>query len=800
MLAISHALHLFIAAAAALQQRGQQTIVRDSTPPDSAATRNAPRRLPVTAAVLASAFHDAATRDLFDRARKARLAQDSSLKSYDSKVRQRLSVYVGIGKLGRDRLVYRHESASRIQWQRDAGVRIELTGARVAIPVIGSSKDERSALEDQVTNPDLSPIPYFPGSETLWIGDQVARTEVNERSLVNPIAGGAEAYYTYASGDSVSFRLPDGRTIQLREMKVRPRSAKPNLAVGSLWFDMATGQLVRAAYRLAVPASMTISVSDGDSTTATGRRIGFLLGALISPMTAQLSSVVVEYGLYEGRFWLPRSQSLEGSAQVMMARVPVKMENAFNYSSVNASLNLAAVHVDSTTTDYPPARARPPRELDSAARRKWRDSTFAVYTAAAKARNDSVKAGMHVGSMRQCDTSTTRTITRYRSEARVPVSLTIPCDVDKLVQSPDLPTSIFDPGEEVFGSAEARQLASDALSMAAQAPISLGDLLKPRVQLGPSMSRYNRVEGFSTGVLIDQQFGGGYSAMAIGRFGFSDQVPNVELSLARSNLSKTIRLNGYNRLVSASDWGNPLTFRSSLSTFLFGRDEGFYSRATGAELLWTSERGVRLDWRAFAERNRSAIQRATFSLGANFVPNIEATSGSYAGGAVRLLQNYGLDPRGFRAFTDLRLEGAGGDSSYGRAALDLTLSRALFRNVEAALTIAGGTSVGAVPTQRRWFLGGTQTIRGQSPDTAQSGNAFWMGRFELARGVTGFRTSLFGDLGWTGDRDRWRDVGRPLSGVGVGFSALDGLIRLDVARGVYPRKQTRISFYLGAPF
>jgi hypothetical protein len=799
MLATILALHFSLSAAAPFQ-RGQQTIVRDSTPGDSAG-RNAPRRLPVTAAVLASAFHDAATRDLFNRARKARLEQDSSLRSYDSKVRQRLSVYVGIGKLGRDRLVYRHESAARVQWQRDAGVRIELTGARVAIPPIGSPKEERSALQDQVMDSEMSPIPYTPGSETLWAsGDIAARTEVNDRSLVNPIAGGAEAYYTYATGDSVSFRLPDGRTIQLREMKVRPRLARPNVVVGSLWFDIATGQLVRAAYRLAVPASMTISVSDGDSTTATGRRIGFLLGALISPMTAQLSSIVVEYGLYEGRFWLPRSQSAEGFAQVTMARVPVKWENAFNYTSVNASLNLAAIQVDTTAPDDTPRFVRPPRGLDSTARRKWRDSSLAVYNAAVKARSDSVKAGMRVGSMRQCDTSTTRTITKYRSEARVPVSTTVPCDLDKLVQSPDLPTSIFDPGEDIFGSAEARQLASDALSMAAQAPISLRDLLKPRVQLGPSMSRYNRVEGFSTGVLVDQQLGGGYSATAIGRFGFSDQVPNVELSLARTNLSKTIRLNGYNRLVSANDWGSPLTFRSSVSTFLFGRDEGFYYRATGAELLWTTERGARLEWRAFAERERSALQRATFSLGANFVPNIDAASGSFAGGSVRFLHSFGVNPRRFRTFTDLRLEGAGGDSSYGRAAMDVTLSRALFGTIEAALTVSGGSSVGNVPTQRRWFLGGTQTIRGQSPDTAQSGNAFWMNRLELARANNGIRYSLFGDVGGAGDRDTWRDVGRPLSGVGVGISGLDGLIRFDIARGLYPRKQTRVSFYLGAPF
>jgi hypothetical protein len=314
------------------------------------------------------------------------------------------------------------------------------------------------------------------------------------------------------------------------------------------------------------------------------------------------------------------------------------------------------------------------------------------------------------------------------------------------------------------------------------------------------MTRYNRVEGFSTGLLVEQQFGGGFFATTSARFGFADHEPNAELSFARTNLSKTIRFNGYNRLASANDWGDPLTFRSSLSAFLFGRDEGFYYRASGAELLWTSERGVRLDWRAFAEQQRAATQNTNFSLGANFGPNIVASTGLSTGASVRLLHTYGNDPRGFRTFTDLRLEGAGGDSTYGRGALDLTLSQGLFGNVEGALTLAGGTTVGHVPSQRRWFLGGTQTVRGQSADTAQSGTAFWLGRAELARAATGIRTSVFGDFGWTGDRTKVGDIVRPLSGVGIGLSGLDGLIRFDIARGLHPKKQTRLNFYLEARF
>jgi hypothetical protein len=74
-----------------------------------------------------------------------------------------------------------------------------------------------------------------------------------------------------------------------------------------------------------------------------------------------------------------------------------------------------------------------------------------------------------------------------------------------------------------------------------------------------------------------------------------------------------------------------------------------------------------------------------------------------------------------------------------------------------------------------------------------------MVRSEIARG-TAFRTSLFADLGWAGARDAIADTGRPLSGVGVGFGALDGLIRLDVARGLYPREQWRVDLSLGARF
>jgi len=114
--------------------------------------------------------------------------------------------------------------------------------------------------------------------------------------------------------------------------------------------------------------------------------------------------------------------------------------------------------------------------------------------------------------------------------------------------------------------------------------------------------------------------------------------------------------------------------------------------------------------------------------------------------------------------------------------------------------MSGGSSAGVLPAQRRWYLGGAYTVRGQKPDTARSGNAYWLGRLELGGRVNGIRPIVFGDVGWVGDRDSLRAVGRPMSGVGVGASVLDGLIRADLSRGLYPQRRLRLDLYVEAKF
>jgi hypothetical protein len=734
-----------------------------------------PKRIAVTPQHLATAFRDPAARSILTLAREARTRQDSALRSYDATTYQRISAGLALTKLGRDRLAFRTEEATRVRWRRGIGAYVDVTGSRTVVPIARLSGDAE-------IHGGMSPVPYFPGSETLWIGASLTQTDVDEQeAIVHPLAAGSEAYYTFESGDSATFRLPDGKAIRLRELKIRPRVPKWNLAVGSLWFDMSGGQLVRAAYRMSIPMDIKAVAEEDDSTSFDD--VPRVMKPILFPMKAEVSAIGVEYGLYQGRFWLPRVQVAQGGGQMGFVRVPFKLEQKFSYEHVNAGEPLAPIPVaNDSTRDQMDVRINvggPPHT---------------------KSERDSARAERREARMR-CDSAGNRTRVRNRDDAANPVLISIPCDSAKLAHSPDLPPSIYDKGEETVPAAEIDALVSQALSMGAQAGFA-----PTPITLDYAPLRYNRIEGLSWGGVADQQLGAGYSLHAIARIGVADREPNLEVTGARSDLRRALGLTLYNRLVSASDWGNPLSTGSSISALLFGRDEGFYYRATGVELSGAPNQGGSLNhsWSLFVEQERNAEQRTTFSFaravhGSQFEPNITTQRALWVGGRTRITQSIGEDPQGFRLFNDLRLEAARGDTgTYGRAALDVTASHGIL-NGAASLTVAGGTSFGAMPVQRDWFLGGSQTVRGQHPGTAV-GNAFWLARAEVAQGLGAVRPVLFADMGWAGDRRNWSAVGVPISGAGAGFSILDGLLRFDVARGIKPTAQWRVDMYVEGRF
>jgi hypothetical protein len=720
--------------------------------------RRLAKRIPLTPARLASAFRDPGAQTLLTAARAARLDQDTALRGYDATAYERMSVGMGFKRIGRDRLLMRNERAARVVWTRGSPVLVQLLARRTVMPMLEGAGDAD-------INAEGVPIPYFPGRESLWIGSGLAKADVSESEIIHPLANGAEAYYTYATGDSVSFQLPGGKTIQLRELVVRPREPKWNVALGSLWFDIASSRLVRAVFRLAEPMDIW-GIADEEADSADDKPPKWVK-AIISPLTAKVNAVTIEYGLHEGRFWMPRLQGLEGEAQAGFIHVPFKMEQSFKYASVNGSL-----------PPIPQIVA-----VDTA-----QDSTSRAYRRAK--RREACK---------DMTNSRSRVTTRY--ERSLTVIMQVPCDTTVLAHSPELPKSIYDDGEEIFGASERDALIAEALTLGAQ-PGFVPQ--KPVFTYGLGLTRYNRVEGLSTGIAARQSLGAGYTAHALARIGIADLSPNGELSLSRSNGRNMIAVGAYRRLASANDFADPFTFGSSLSALLFGRDDGYYYRSLGVELTGARDDSASGTWRLFAEHDSDARKKTDFSLaktfgGKGFSDNIDATNGNVIGLALERHTSHGLNPHGLRTFGRIALEGAAGDFDYSRMMLEATGSHGLGRRLGGAITVGGGTSGGSVPVQRLWYLGGIQTVRGQRAGAA-IGDAYWMTRAELGPSFVGARPVIFGDLGWAGSRSDWKNPGRPLSGVGVGASFMDGLIRFDVARGIYPEKKTRANLYVEARF
>lgn len=749
--------------------------------------RAAPRRIPVTAEHLRTAFKDERARVMLERARAARVRQDSSLVSYDARTYQRLSVGMSIRETARERLFFRTENASRVRWHRNGGAEIEVLGARSALPAI---REARSEVEEEMRNEagEMAPLPYYPGKEPLIsIGSNGRMAmEVNERDLVHPLAIGSEAYYTYASGDSVTMVLPDGKRLQLRELRIAAREPRWNVAVGSFWFEAESGHLVRAVYRMSAQMDIKQVAEQDDSTTFDD--VPLFIKPILFPMQAEITAMSIEYGLQEQRFWMPKLQALEGYARVSLMRVPFRVEERYRYESVNA--------LDSVPVRSPEPRVRRSdiRDslyalgLDSSA---VRDSVTAYY-----ARRDTLRRDER---RRQC-AATGRWVSEvHRGEANILTRTIVPCDSTVLSRSSELPPSIFDAGEELFGESEVRELMR-TLDMGLQpgwAP------QQPVFAFGYALMRYNRVEGLGTAVNATMTLGSGYTADGQLRASLGDVQLNGELGVSRSNGRWSYRGGAFRRLAVSSDFGDPLSFGASLAGLLYARDEGFYHRAWGLEL--TGERPIQrgLTWRLFSEQqfNAPVESRWTLFRGANdsrFIANVAATKGWYHGVGMRWVGSYGFDPNGFRASADVRAEAAAGDASYQRLFAETIVSQGL-GPITASLTTAAGAGFGQLPAQRQFFLGGLRSVRGQTAGTA-IGESFWMTRSEIGTASVGMRPVVYADLGWAGPRNGWNNIGRPISGVGIGASFLDGMARIDVARGIHPKWQTRVDLYFEARF
>ncbi len=734
--------------------------------------------------------------ELLARARAARYQQDSALQDYTAMAKQRWTARLGVapglglGPVSRLRLGARLETVARVGWHHVHGAWAEVIGARAVAPIVGEVEPEIVDDEFAVT------LPYHPGRDRLWPTDELVEALPGRDGLfAHPLDPANDSLYRFDLGEPVDITLPGGRRIGLRELLVRPVRPDERLIVGSLWVDASSGALVRAAYRPSVAVDLWPYMEpnfEDDEDEIIGK---------FGPFEGKVEEILIEHGLYEERFWLPRVRIAHAEGTAKGGRVTMSIEQTFEYERVRA---------------LPPGVAQAPQPHRDSLRRWTADDHEAEQyryvefheggrwerrrTDACRETGDSTAPHLVPDSI-----ATRRDLHTDSTVEGIRVRILYPCDLRTLATSPSLPPSIYSPSEELFTEtdlADVRREVQQALALSSQADWA-PQPTKLRYGLDRGLLRYNRIEGLSAGVIAEREFGKGYTGDALLRIGTADLEPNAELTLRRANGHRDLRVSAYRRLEPANAWGNPLGIAASLNALLLGRDDAFYHRATGAELGGTHRRisgAFALSWRLFAEQHDAAEVGTTFSMarvvaGSPFAPNPPAVEGIYSGAAAILSFGAGSDPRGTQLSATTHLEGADGPASYGRAAIDLRLAQGLFERTTLSVTGAAGTSIGTLPSQRHWYLGGAQTIHAHRPGT-MSGDGFWFARAELTRGMPLIRPILFADVGWAGDRRDWLTSRDRLSAAGIGAAALDGLVRVDLSRSLDGTKRWSFDIFL----
>jgi len=677
----------------------------------------------------ADAFRDGGARDLVLNALALRDSAAAGLVSYEATATERMRVGMSVTRRLplRSRTLFHREQAARVYWRRSGVSTIRWLGRREGEPTLGddwSSQAPFGLKFDLVEELGLDDI----GIDLLFdpLGD---RMDVFDADFVQPVSSPGLQLYRFASGDTMQIRLPSpDRTITLVEVIVEPREKSWEAVEGSLWFDRETGVLARAAYRPSDVWDEEIRDPHGLDDVP-----GFL-----KPAVGTVNTIVIEYGLYEQRWWLPRRVYGEGVFDWGhgLVRMPLTVEWTLTGHVVNREPG-------------PEVTAGP--DLVPAGRR-W------------------------VG-----DDSRVQRIQYLRKAG------------EDLASSPDLPPPLGEGELLSFTREELEPLVRRVEQIAGPAPRPPSPRLS-RVLL--TSLRYDRVMGLSAGYGAAFETGRFTFTPAVR---VATAVPDLFASVRASY--GALALSAYHRLDDASDWNVADGLGNSVATLFFGHDGGDYFRSDGGALSWRAGGdAVRASVEAFAERQRPIERQTDIALpnigGGSLRDNITADRVDIGGIRIGLSGQAGTDIQSAVLNWGLRAEASGGDARYGRGFANLRVSGHLPAGLAGALEIAGGLAGPGAPRQREFLLGGAGSIRGVS-ENAITGPAFWLTRAEAGRGLPGMRAILFADAGWAGPRDGFRD-GRPAAGIGLGASLLDGLFRFDLARGILRSGVWRACFYIDA--
>ena len=310
----------------------------------------------------------------------------------------------------------------------------------------------------------------------------------------------------------------------------------------------------------------------------------------------------------------------------------------------------------------------------------------------------------------------------------------------------------------------------------------------------PDLFRYNRVEGFSPGVRAQfrpQSPLGPISVTGMASLGLANLKPNARLDFTRETLQHGITVSVFHELTAIDERAGHLRLGNSITALVAGRDDGDYYRRSGTSLEWAhssrEENSLRI--RVFGEYHRPAKIESDFTIWglinekSEWRPNVGVDTGWFLGSSIEFASKWGSDPLSPHGAMLVSVEGGAGTAEYGRANLLGSLDLPIVRDMRISLEAGIGTSVGDLPLQRGWYLGGPSTLRG-FPPRILGGVRFARVRGEIARSFSVGDLSFFADGAWVPYDHRFdveTDDHETLFSVGSGLSILDQLIHLDVS-------------------
>ena len=221
----------------------------------------------------AQEWNDPRTRALVTLAteRRAQQLADTGLVDYRATARGYLTflAQVGEGFTEPPRIVKADQLALEVYWRAPGLSKQRIIGRRdtLLLPTdINYHRDHLGIIQNN-----------FPEIIRLGDGDEV-------QDVPHPLSASGLREYDFSIRDSIRIRLPD-RTIDVYEVRVRPKDDTQPRAIGAVYIDRDEGQVVRMAFSFTRVALKDQQLDD--------------------------VSVVLENALTGGRFWLPSRQEIE---------------------------------------------------------------------------------------------------------------------------------------------------------------------------------------------------------------------------------------------------------------------------------------------------------------------------------------------------------------------------------------------------------------------------------------------------------------------------------------------------------